>query len=78
MRAPHGIPLLKTVKLASKKVFFYPYLMYCYLSLEVSLSLFECPSFYHKCEHWSRSSTDEELRDVYDGSIWHELSDVDG
>ena len=54
--------------------------MYCYLSVEVSLQLlFERPSFYHKCEHWRiRSTTNEELRDVYDGSIWHELSDVDG
>lgn len=42
-------------------------------------SLFERPSFYHKCEHWrSRSTANDELKDVYDGNIWQELSDVDG
>ena len=79
MRAPCATPLLKTVELASKKTFFYPYLTYCYLSVEVSLqSLLERPSFYHKCELWRTRSASEELRDVYDGNIWHEFHCVDG
>ena len=80
MRSSCGTPLLKTVELATRRTYFYPYLMCCYLSLEVSLqSLFEQASFYHDCELWrARSTVDGELRDVYDGNIWQQFDCIDG
>ena len=80
MRAPCDTLLLKTVELASKRIMFYPYLTYCYLSVQASLqSLLERPSFYNQCELWrTRSSSSDQLSDIYDGNIWHDFSSVDG
>ena len=63
MRLPCGTALLKTVELASKKKYLYPFLMYCYLGVR--------PSFFSECEKWkSRSIASGVMEDVYDGQMW--------
>lgn len=76
MRAPCGELLLKTVELSSGKRILYPNLIYCYLSLEVSLQAFlNRPNFYNDCEVWrSRKIDNNVLRDIYDGKIWKDFS----
>ena len=78
MRAPCGNHLLKSVELASKKT--YPFLMYCYLRLDVSLqSMFDRPNFFSDCEKWThRSVASGLLQDVYDGQIWHKFMCYEG
>jgi len=48
MREPCGTLLLKTVEFASGKRHFYPFLTYCYLSLEVSIVFNELPRIFRK------------------------------
>ncbi len=51
MRLPCQTLLLKTVELASKRTYLYPFVTYCYLGLEDSLkNMFERPNFYTDCE----------------------------
>ena len=75
MRTPCGTLLLKTVELAKGKRHLYPFLTYCYLSLEVSIqSLLNRPGFFENCEHWrSKDSREGVFRDVYDGKIWKDF-----
>ena len=77
MRAPCGTLLLKSVELATKKSFLYPFMTYCYLGLNVSSqSLFNRPTFY---ERWrSRRVNQGEMHDVYDGRMWHKFLSYDG
>ncbi len=77
-----GTPLLTTVELASQKRILYPYLAYCYISIQESLQkmLLE-PSFFEKCEQWrSRAVPEENLNDVakYDGNVWKEFQSWNG
>lgn len=66
MRSPCGAPLLNSVQLASRKTYFYPFLMYCYLGLDVSLqSMFDHPSFFNDCEKWRSMSNGGKLRNVW-------------
>ena len=71
-RAPCGAKLLKTVEMASGRTYFYPFLTYCYLSLEVSIqSLLKRPNFFHLCEQWKQREVNCGMfKDVYDGKIW--------
>ena len=72
MRSKCGTLLLKNVELASKKTYFYPFLTYCYLGLDVSIqSLLSRDSFFNDCENWrSRTVKVGEMQDVYDGQMW--------
>ena len=74
-RQPCGVKLLKTVEMVSGRTFFYPFLTYCYLSLEVSFqSLLHRRGFFHLCEQWKQREVNcEVLKDVYDGNIWKEF-----
>ncbi len=61
------------LKVASGKTMLYPFMSYCYLSLEVQLQAFLLrPNFYSQCEQW-RSKTGTDLSDVMDGRIWKEF-----
>ena len=52
---------------------------YCYLNLEVSLqSLLLDPKFSSECELWKTRSSDECLKDVYDGRVWKQFMDYKG
>ena len=80
MRAPCETALLKRVELASGSIYFYPYLTYCYLSLQLSLQSFLLrPEFYEHCELWrTREMLSEYLSDVYDGKIWRDFQSFHG
>ena len=80
MRSPCGTLLLKSVELASKKTYLYPFLMYCYLGLDLSLqSMFDRPNFFNDCEKWRcRSVASGLLQDVYDGQIWQKFMCYEG
>ena len=53
MRSPYGTLLLKTVELAVGCTYFYPFLTYCYVNIDISLQYFlDRPDFYNQCEHW--------------------------
>ena len=80
MRSQCGTKLLKTVELVNKQIYFYPFLMYCYLGLDRSLqSLFNRPGFYNDCEQWRyRCRVEGELSDVYDGKIWLSFEQFEG
>lgn len=80
MRAPCGELLLKTVEMASKNVYLYPVMTYCYLGLEYSIQqLLRRPVFLEKCQHWvSRHSIPNTMPDVYDGQVWKDFLDYDG
>lgn len=69
MRNFCGTLLLKTVELATGRTYFYPFLTYCYLNIDISLQSFlDRPDFYNQCEHWrARKRQDDIYRDVYDG-----------
>lgn len=72
-RLPCSALLLKHVEVASGKTMLYPFMSYCYLSLEVQLQAFLLrPNFYSQCEQW-RSKTGTDLSDVMDGRIWKEF-----
>lgn len=75
MRESCDTLLLKTVELSSGKKILYPYLTYCYLSIETSLqSLLQRPSFVMNCNKWkTREATPGVLQDVYDGRLWKEF-----
>ncbi len=71
MRLPCQTLLLKTVELASKRTYLYPFVTYCYLGLEDSLkNMFERPNFYTDCEKWRSRSSTHTMRDVHDGEMW--------
>ena len=80
MRNPCGTLLLKTVELAGGCTFFYPFLTYCYVNLDISLQSFlDRPEFYDQCEHWrSRQQRDDVYCDVYDGKIWKDFQQHNG
>ena len=80
MRLPCGTLLLKSVELASKRTYLYPFLTYCYLGLEVSLqSMFDTPNFYLECERWrSRTVCSGVMEDVYDGEMWQRFQTYNG
>ena len=54
------------------RIYFYPFLTYCYLSLEVSIqSLLNQPNFFHLCEQWKQREVNCGMfKDVYDEKIW--------
>ena len=80
MRAPCETVLLKRVELASGSTYFYPYLTYCYLSVQLSIQSFLLrPEFYEHCELWrTREMHSEYLSDVYDGKIWKDFQSFHG
>lgn len=71
--------LLKTVEMSSGKKFFYPFMTYCYMGLEVSLQgLLNRPAFFNSCGKWKERVEDGILRDVWDGQVWKEFLKYDG
>ena len=63
MRKPCETLLLRSVELANGHLHLYPFLTYCYLSLEVSLqSLLLRPTFFEACEQWRTRKTTEDER----------------
>ena len=72
-QAQCGSTLLKTIELISGRKVLYPFLMYCYLSLEISIQpLLLSASFVNACEQCqTRHVPDGEYKDVYDGSMWN-------
>lgn len=80
MRQPCNTILMKTVELSSNKRILYPYLTYCYLSIEASLQfMLMRPSFLTECNKWrTRRVKCDVLQDVYDGKIWKEFQVHDG
>lgn len=56
MRGSCGALLLKTVELAGGRTHLYPFLSYCYVSLDQSLQLLlDRPDFFNQCEQWRSS-----------------------
>lgn len=80
MRQSCDTLLLKTVELASGKVIQYPFMTYCYMSLESSMgNLLQRPGIYQLSEHWrNRSVVDDKFRDVYDGKMWKDFINYRG
>ena len=80
MRAPCETALLKRVELISGSIYFYPYLTYCYLSLQLSLQSFLLrPEFDEHCElRRIREMRSENVSDVYDGKIWRDFQSFHG
>lgn len=80
MRQPCDTLLLKTVELCSRKIIYYPFITYCYMSLECSLgNLLQRENMYPLYEAWrSRRVENGELKDVYDGKIWSEFMNYNG
>lgn len=80
MRAPCGLPLLKTVEIAGGKRILYPYMIYSYLSIKCSIqALFNRPNFHSDVEEWrSRQIIDGMYADIYDGKLWKEFLNWDG
>ena len=63
MRQPCGELLLKSVELASQKVYLYPFKLYCYLGMEQSLQfLLNRPSFFESCQHWRTRTTRPDIK----------------
>ena len=77
MRKPCETLLLRSVELANGHLHLHPFFTYCYLSLEVSLqSLLLRPTFFEACEQWrTRKTTEDEMKDVYDGNVWSQFND---
>lgn len=80
MRVPRGEILLKTVEMASQKVYLYPLMTFCYIGLECSIqSLLIRPGFLESCPHWkSRTKLPDTKADVYDGQVWNDFQIYDG
>lgn len=80
MRKPCDMLLLKSVELPSNKKILYPYLTYCYLSIETSLqAMLLRPSFLTECNKWrTRTVKNNVLQDIYDGRLWDEFQVHDG
>ena len=71
--------LLKTVELVGGRRILYPYLVYCYLGLEIALQQhFRNPQFETLCEKWRSRSNDGSYSDLYDGNVWKEFQVFDG
>lgn len=66
MRKPCDMLLLKSVELPSNKKILYPYLTYCYLSIETSLqAMLLRPSFLTECNKWrTRTVKNNVLQDI--------------
>ena len=80
MRQPCNTLLLKTVELASGKKILYPYLVYCYMSIEDSLqALLLEPSFVKKCDEWKRNVGEPGvMNDIFDVRIWRDFQSYEG
>ena len=80
MRQPCDTLLLKTVEFASGKKCFYPFKVYCYMSVCTSLEHhLQHPQFFSWCEEWRRRTVvDGSMEDVYDGRVWKEFQDYNG
>ena len=80
MRAICACPLLKTVELSGGRRILYPYLTYCYLSLETSLQSFVTrQGFLQSCEEWRNlERSDDICKDVYDGRVWKDFQVYEG
>ncbi len=70
MRLPCQTLLLKTVELASKRTYLYPFVTYCYLILVWKIHLKICLKGYTDCEKWRSRSSTRTMRDVHDGEMW--------
>lgn len=63
--------LLKTVELVGGRRILYPYLVYCYLGIEIALQHhFRNPRFEILCEKWRSRNNDGSYSDLYDGNVW--------
>ena len=81
MRKSCQQPLLKSVHMAGgRSRLFYPFLVYCYLGVDVMLQYFlDQPSFSSNCEKWRSIIRHEDYyHDVYDGQVWKDFQVVDG
>ena len=73
-RQPCGFYLVKTVKLASGRKVYYPFLVYCYLGIETSLqSLLLHSKFYSHCQEWKSRTHTGALENIYDGKVWDDF-----
>ena len=75
-----GTLLLKSVELTSGKKLLYPFLVYCYMSIENSLQeLLLRPTFISECEQWrSRQVKPGVLEDIFDGAVWKDFQTYEG
>lgn len=75
-RGPCNQPLLEKLKTQSGKEILQPLKIYCYRSIEYSLSkLLARKDFEKACEEWrNRENYDDVMSDVYDGRIWKKFS----
>ena len=73
-------PLLKTVELNNGGKTLYPFKVFCYRSLKMSLqNLLLRAGFVDACEHWrSRKQRKGVYQDIYDGQIWKDFQYIDG
>ena len=78
-RASCQTPLLKSVELIGGRRILYPFLIYCYLGVEVSVrQLWQRPCIESWCEEWrNRPRIPDTYCDVYDGKIWNEFLEYD-
>ena len=78
-RSQCGVHLLRSVTLLSGKQLLYPFKVFCYQGLRVSIQNFLLrPGFVELCEHWRSLPNSTELRDIYDGKIWKEFQHLNG
>ena len=78
-RSQCGVHLLRSVNLLSGKQLLYPFKVFCYQGLRVSIRNFLLrPGFVELCEHWRSLPNSTELRDIYDGKIWKEFQHLNG
>ena len=76
-RAPCSAPLMRSVTLRTGKVRLYPFKIYCYRKLVVSLQeLLLRPGFFDACQLWKDQPISEFI-DLYHGKIWKDFQYVD-
>lgn len=78
-RAPCNAPLLRSVTLYTGKKFLYPFKIYCYRKLAVSLQeLLLRPGFFDACQLWKQQATTTDYNDLYGGRIWKDFQYFNG
>ena len=77
MRKKCGTIILKSVEQAGGRVIYYPYLVYCYLGVEPTLTrLLRQVNFCALCEEWRGRVTDDCMHDIYDGAMWRDFQKI--
>ena len=74
MRKQCDTILLKNIELIGGRKLLYPFMTYCYLGLEASLTpLLERHNFHKLIDQWKEKNHGTLLKDIYDGRVWTEF-----